>query len=71
MRKLAKDVNLNFRLDKLTMLIIKTNAKKNKLSISDYLRNLVYLDITRDEYDEAVEILREQEEGNNEQAGNS
>ena len=66
MRKLAKDVNLNFRLDKLTMLIIKTNAKKNKLSISDYLRNLVYLDITRDEYDEAVEILREQEEGNNE-----
>lgn len=53
------------------MLIIKTNAKKNKLSISDYLRNLVYLDITRDEYDEAVEILREQEEGNNEQAGNS
>ena len=66
MRKLAKDVNLNFRLDKLTMLIIKTNARKNKLSISDYLRNLVYLDITRDEYDEAVEILRDQEEGNNE-----
>ena len=58
MRK--KSIVIKFRLDPVIYSTIKTKAYINKITISEYIRNLIYADLNKKPEPEEYEILEDE-----------